>query len=194
MPSNRVRKPRSRDNRAQTSSTDRRRTRAALRDALAVEMVRCTRCKEKGLPDCRVPPGDDVCSACARVNNTSCDSFGYDSSAVHLVLSQKRKLDKEQAEADQALGAALAKVDRLRRQRQVLEAKALQMFDQEGKVLREQERREASVAAPSSTGPSDSVNSSSVDLFAGVDFLSDVWLQAGPGFVDGTQSASQGSG
>jgi phage shock protein A len=93
------------------------------------------------------------------VNNTSCDSFGYDSSTIHRVLSQKRQLDKEQSEADQALGAALAKVDRLRRQRQALETKILQMFEQEGEVLREQERQEAA-AAPSSApdlspGPAD---------------------------------------
>ncbi|KAK4148335.1 hypothetical protein C8A00DRAFT_39152, partial [Chaetomidium leptoderma] len=141
MPPNRVRKKRS-----QKSSTDRRRDRASARNEFAVEMARCTRCKEKNLSDCRVPSGDDVCTACAKVHNTACDSFGYDSSAFQRLVLQKRQLDKERSEADQALGVALAKVDRLRRQHQILEEKARRMFDQEGEVLEEQERREASTA------------------------------------------------
>lgn len=140
MPSDRVRK-----NRSKRSSTDRRRDRATYRSILAVEMVRCSRCKTKNLPDCRVPEGDDTCTNCSSVNSASCDSFGYDESAVQRVVARKRQLDKEQKEADQALGAALAKVDRLRRQRQALETEVLRMFNQEGEVLQEQERREASV-------------------------------------------------
>ena len=145
MPANRVRK-----NRSKKSSTDRRRDRAAARDEFAVEMARCSRCKEKNLPDCRVPSGDDVCTACAKVHNIACDSFGYDSSAFQRLILQKRQLDKERHEADQALGAALARVDRLRRQHQSLEDQARRMFDQEGEVLREQERREAAAAQSSS--------------------------------------------
>jgi uncharacterized protein (UPF0335 family) len=114
-------------------------------------MARCSRCKEKNIPDCRVPPEDDVCTACAKVHNNNCDSFGYDSSAFQRLVLQKRQLDKERQEADQALGAALARVDRLRRQHQSLEDQARRMFDQEGRVLEEQERREAAVAQPSSS-------------------------------------------
>ncbi len=59
------------------------------------------------------------------------------------MIAQKRQLDREQRKADQALGTALAKVDRLRRQRKVFEAEVLKMFEQEGEMLKEQKRREA---------------------------------------------------
>ena len=116
-------------------------------------MARYTRCKDKNLPDYRMPPSDDVCSSYAKVYNSSYDSFGYNSSAFYRLVSQKRQLDRERTEADQALGAALARVERLRRQHQLLEEKARRMFQQEGEVLREQERQEAAAAAPSPPGP-----------------------------------------
>jgi chaperonin cofactor prefoldin len=78
----------------------------------------------------------------------SCDSFGNAESSIQRVLSRKRQLDKEQREADQALGTALARVERLRRQRELLESEALRMFRKEGEVLVEQERREVA-SAPS---------------------------------------------
>lgn len=109
-------------------------------------MARCSRCKDKDLPDCRVPPGDDVCTACAKVHNAACNSFGYNSSTFQRLILQKRQLDKERQEADQVLGAALARVDRLRRQHQSLEERGRRMFNQEGEVLRKQERRDAAVA------------------------------------------------
>jgi len=146
MPANRVRK-----NRSQKSSTERRRDRAAELSVFAVEMVRCSRCEEKKLPDCRVPDGDDTCTNCSAVASRSCDCFGYDESSIQRVVARKRQLDKEQREADLALGAALAKVDRLRRQREVLEAEALRMFRKESAVLAEQERREATAERPSTS-------------------------------------------
>ena len=114
-------------------------------------MVHCSRCETKGLTNCVVPEGDDTCTNCQGVAGQSCDSFGFDDSAIQRVVSRKQQLDKEQREADQALGAALAKVERLRRQRAVLEAEALRMFRKEGEVLAEQERREA-VPASSASG------------------------------------------
>ncbi|KAK4149418.1 hypothetical protein C8A00DRAFT_37987 [Chaetomidium leptoderma] len=156
MPPNRVRK-----NRSQKSSTERRRVRADILSAVAIKMVRCSRCKENKIPDCRVPPGDDTCVSCARVGSASCDSFGYDDSAVRHLVDQKRRLDAKEAEAseairsaNQALVAALAKAERLRVQRLALDQKALAMFEQEGEVLAEQERQEAAAAQPSSSSTS----------------------------------------
>ncbi len=70
-----------RKRRSQKSSTDYRRDRAIARDEFAIEMARCTYYKDKNLPDCRVPLGDDVCSSYAKVYNSSYNSFGYNSSA-----------------------------------------------------------------------------------------------------------------
>jgi hypothetical protein len=203
MPPNRVRK-----NRSQKSSTDRRRTRADILSAVALKMVRCTRCKEKQIPDCRVPPGDDTCVSCSRVGNASCDSFGYDDSAVRILVERKRRLDVEEAEANeairsanQALVAALATAERLRTQRLALDKKALAMFEQEGEVLAEQERQEAAVAQPTSSGsagalpfdPSWAQGFSSDDPFlAGVD-LSVGFPLVGPGSSGGTPEVSRGS-
>ena len=146
MPANRVRK-----NGSQKSSTERRRDCATELSVFAIEMVRCSCCEEKKLPDCRVPEGDDTCTNCSAVANRSCDCFGYDESSIQRVVARKRQLDKEQREADRALGAALAKVDRLRRQREALESEALRIFRKESAVLVEQERREAAAAQLSST-------------------------------------------
>jgi hypothetical protein len=171
-------------------------------------MVRCTRCKEKQIPDCRVPPGDDTCVSCSRVGNASCDSFGYDDSAVRILVERKRRLDVEEAEANeairsanQALVAALATAERLRTQRLALDKKALAMFEQEGEVLAEQERQEAAVAQPTSSGsagalpfdPSWAQGFSSDDPFlAGVD-LSVGFPLVGPGSSGGTPEVSRGS-
>ena len=63
-------------------------------------MVRYSQCKTKNLSDCRVLEGDDTCTNCARVGSASCDSFGYNESAVQRMVARKRQLDREQREAD----------------------------------------------------------------------------------------------
>jgi hypothetical protein len=143
-----------RKKRKQKSSTDRRRTRAALSNLFGSTMVTCSRCKDRKLPDCLVAESSDSCGNCLAAGNTSCDAWGYDDAAVQRLVAQKNQLDREEQftsnaikAANKVLMTALAKADRLRIQRQALERKALAMFHQEGEVLREQERG-ASPAAP----------------------------------------------
>lgn len=145
--SDRVRK------RKQKSSTARRHTRATIASVFGRKMVKCSRCKSRNL-ECLLSENSDFCDGCLR-SNVPCDAFGYDDAAVRRLVAQKTLLDQEEQkasdamrEANRALLSALAKVERLRTQRQSLERKALAMFDQEGEVLREQERREAAAALP----------------------------------------------
>jgi hypothetical protein len=141
-----IRKPK----RKQKSSTERRRTRARISELFGTEMVKCTRCKEKKLATCKATDNSDVCGNCLSVGNHSCDAFGYHDSAVERMVIEKRNLDREEQETADAIRTLMAKADRLRIQRRALEDRALVMFNQEGEVLAEQERREVSGAQPSS--------------------------------------------
>jgi hypothetical protein len=136
--------------RKQKSSTERRHTRARLAELIGTAMVDCTRCKEQKLPDCKATDNSDVCSNCLKAGSSSCDAFGYFDSAVQRMAAEKSRLDREEQETADAIRALMAKADRLRIQRRALESKALMMFEQEGRVLEEQERREAAAARPSS--------------------------------------------
>ena len=151
--------------RKQKSSTERRHTRVLASNLIGTEMVRCTRCKEQKLPDCKATDNSDVCGNCLKAGNSSCDAFGYNDSAVRVLVDQKRDLNEQERAATEALrlaqrglmsanrdlAAALSKVERLRVQRLALDQKALTMFEQEGEVLEEQERREAAAANSSSS-------------------------------------------
>ena len=203
--------------RKQKSSTERRHTRATLSNLVGTEMVKCTRCKEKNLSDCRTSESSDVCGNCLSVGNHSCDAFGFSDSAVRRIVDEERDLDEQERVATDAirtaqrellnanrdLVTALAKADRLRTQRLALKRKALAMFDQEGKVLEEQERREAAVPGPSWAQKyvplsfllvlADCLSFSLDDpFFAGVDLSGGVPL-VGLGSSGGTPEASRGS-
>ena len=80
--------------RKQKSSTERRYTRATLSNLVGTEMVKCTRCKEKNLLDCRTSENFDVYGNCLSVGNHLYDAFGFSDSVVRRIVDEERNLDE----------------------------------------------------------------------------------------------------
>jgi hypothetical protein len=110
------------------SSSIRRKIRADSIEQFGFSVMPCTRCKAKKV-ECKMLEGSRKCQTCTRLGRV-CDSNGVPLLSLSRMVSEDRRLEKEEEEAEEAflvqqakLNESLARLTRLRRQRRLLRQK-----------------------------------------------------------------------
>ena len=171
---NRVQKPKSR-------KTNERDNLSALVFAFGCEMPRCARCQAQGLACYFSYDHSEKCGSCIKAG-VPCDAQSFSSAAAQRLLSEKSKLDDEEARAEQesllasqalqqallAVNASQSRLSRARKQRQLLQSRAEEMIrrgfrDVEGIPEGDMRIREAETARMANVAP-EVTDWSSIDL------------------------------
>ncbi|KAF3768278.1 hypothetical protein M406DRAFT_224047, partial [Cryphonectria parasitica EP155] len=106
---------------------------AKLISAFDIEMLACAYCR-KMEAFCCFAENSSRCKECVSLNQ-SCDTSCFSASAAGRLIREKCKILSEEAEAElanaaalQALLASQARLDRIRKQRRLLEKQAAEMI------------------------------------------------------------------
>ena len=165
------------------------------RNGIAVDMP-CSSCF-KAQRVCRMSGDSSRCLECVK-RGRSCDGSSVASSLSRNVAAQE-KISKDIEEAELKLAEALARLTRLRKQRQLLNAKSSEMAARLDRELNEEDgiqtQEEAILAEQSAIGEAQSLGAELIDWSAlGMgDFFGGSSVAAGPSDILGSPSRSAGS-
>ena len=133
----------------------------------------CSFCKTRSLV-CKASPSDSsACYECVRNHESFCDAQGVTVQQLNRIVSQHDKLETQMEDAEAELAAAMAKVNRLRKQKRMWfekMARAISRGVDTVEELEEVERKEAEALSTKEALPTPPAPSTTLPLLS-TDFV-----------------------